>query len=163
MHDIIHNTQCNMIIIINTSVFIEYDIILYPPSLFSRYTEPAPESLSGRRESYMPSGGNIGNSLRIGEEEKELYLQKQLDKDLTTFAPPASMYSNYDNKKPSNIGPELVLSDSVSLPTDSSINPVTETTENINVSIPMAATAADSDTGSEDSTMNSDQQPLLDN
>ena len=118
-------------------------------------------SPSGGRESSIQAGGTSNSSLRIlGEEEKELYEHKQLDKDSTTLTPPVSMYSNYDNKKPSNIDPDP---DSISLPTDSSINPVPETTENINKSIPIAATAADSDTGSEDSTMNSDKQPLLDN
>ena len=121
-------------------------------------------SPSGGRESSIQAGGTSNSSLRIlGEEEKELYEHKQLDKDSTTLTPPVSMYSNYDNKKPSNIDPDPVLSDSISLLTDSSINPVPETTENINISIPMAAMAADSDTGSEDSTMNSGKQLLLDN
>ena len=112
----------------------------------------------------MPAGGNSSGSLRIfGEEKKELCEHKQFNKDLTTLVLSMSMYNNYDNKKPSSTDPKVVISDSTSLATVPSIDPVSKTIENINVSGPKTAAAADCVSDSEDSRINSDKQLLLDN
>ena len=100
----------------------------------------------------MQAGGTHSSS-RLGEEEKELYEQKL--NTLTSHYASTSMYSNYDGKKPSSIA------DPTSLANVSSIGPVSENMENVDISCPTAADSVSDDTGSEDSRINSDEQPLL--
>lgn len=100
----------------------------------------------------MPTGGNSNSDLgQFGEEEEKLQQEKQ-----------AQLKDDFvaDNEK----GPDVMLCGSTSLATDPGSDPVTPT---VYVSGPfIATTAADSvsdDTGSEDSRMNSDREPLLEN
>ena len=124
-----------------------------------------PESQSSGNASSMPTGGTSNSYLRmLGEEENELYNQKQLEKThLTT-----TLTLGFDNQKllSTCIGPEATLSASSSLATVSrNIDAVTKAT-NSYVSDPMTTASTDSvsdDTGSEDSRMNSDREPLLEN
>ena len=89
----------------------------------------------------MPVGGNGNNGLQqLGEEEEKLQQEKKLNEDYTVDI-------NTDNEKV--VGPAVTLCDSSSLATAPlSIDPVNKT-------------AADSDTGSEDSRINSDRESLL--
>ena len=105
-------------------------------------------SPSGDAANSMPAGGNSNSCLgQLGEEEEMLRREKKLNEDCTLP----------DNEKMA--GPGVTLHDSTSLATASlSFDP-----EAINTSDPTATTAADSDTGSEDSRMNSDREPLLEN
>ena len=111
---------------------------------------PCPVSPSGDAANSMQAGGNSNSSLgQLGEEEEMLRREKKLNEDCTMP----------DNEKMA--GPGVTLHDSTSLATASlSFDP-----EAINTSDPIciATTAADSDTGSEDSRMNSDREPLLEN
>ena len=109
---------------------------------------PCPVSPSGDAANSMQAGGNSNSSLgQLGEEEEMLRREKKLNEDCTMP----------DNEKMA--GPDVTLRDSTSLATASlSFDP-----EAINTNGPIATTAADSDTGSEDSRMNSDREPLLEN
>ena len=109
---------------------------------------PCPVSPSGDAANSMHAGGNSNSSLgQLGEEEEMLRREKKLNEDCTMP----------DNEKMAD--PGVTLRDSTSLATASlSFDP-----EAINTNGPIATTAADSDTGSEDSRMNSDMEPLLEN
>ena len=97
----------------------------------------------------MQAGGNSNNCLgQLGEEEEQLQQEKKLNEDYTTHT--------IDNEKV--VGPHVMLHESSSLATA----PLS-LDETIHMSNPSATTAADSDTGSEDSRMNSDKEPLLEN
>ena len=115
-------------------------------------------SQSGGNGSSMQTGGTSNRHLRVlGEEENELYNQKQNGEVHST----TTLTLDYDNKKFSSVGPEAILSGSSSLATVSSnIDMVTKA---VYVNGPIATAAADSDIGSEDSRINSDKEPLLEN
>jgi hypothetical protein len=93
----------------------------------------------------MQAGGNSNSNLgQLGEEEENLREKKD--------------YTMPDNEK--IVGPGVTLRDSTSL---AGTAPPSFDPDAINSSGPIATTAADSDTGSEDSRMNSDRAPLLEN
>ena len=86
----------------------------------------------------MPVGGNGNNGLQqFGEEEEKLQQEKKLNEDYTVDI-------NTDNEKV--VGPAVTLCDSSSLAT---------------APLSIDKTAADSDTGSGDSRINSDRESLL--
>ena len=122
------------------------------PYLACRY-QPIQVSLSGNRENCMQAGGDSNSSLgQLGEEEEKLQQEKKLNEDHT-------MPRDIDNEK--IMGPDVMLCDSTSLATASlSFDSVTKTTETINIATAAADSISD-DTGSEDSRMNSDREPLL--
>lgn len=125
---------------------------------------PSPVSPSGDAANSMQAEGNSNRCLRqLGEEEEKLQREKKVDvsEDYTIH--------NIDNRNLKVVGPAVTLHDSSSLATAAaplSLDPVTnlKSADTVcGVSGHTATNAADSDTGSEDSRMNSDREALLDN
>ena len=121
---------------------------------------PSPVSPSGDAANSMQAGGNSNSCLRqLGEEEEKLQ-QEKVD---------VSEDHNIDNGNLKIVGPAVTLHDSSSLATAAaplSLDRVTnlKSADTVyGVSGHTATNAADSDTGSEDSRMNSDREALLDN
>ena len=100
----------------------------------------------------MQAGGDNNSSLgQLGEEEEKLQQEKKFNEDYTMH--------NIDNEK--IMVPDVMLCDSTSLATaPSSFDSGTKTTETVNITTTAADNVSD-DTGSEDSRMNSDMEPLL--
>ena len=113
--------------------------------------EPIQVSPSGNRENCMQAGGDSNSSLgQLGEEEEKLQQEKKLNEDYTM---------HIDNEK--IVNPDVMLCESTSLATAPlSFDSGAKTTETVNRTTRAADSISD-DTGSEDSRMNSDREPLL--
>ena len=148
MHDVIHDTELALV----------YSYIFAWACSYQEQAVPSPVSPSGDIANSMQAGGNSNSCLtQLGEEEEKLKQEKKRNEDYTMHI--------VDNGKV--VGPAVTLHDSSSLATTAaslSLDPVTKSANTVyDVSGHTATNAADSDTGSEDSRMNSDREPLLDN
>ena len=115
-------------------------------------------SPSGNTVNSVQAEGNNNSSLgQLGEEEEKLQIEKNLDEGFTT-----ALIIHADDEKV--VDPDVMLCDSTSPATAPlSFDSVPKTTETINISGPIATTSANrvsDDTGSGDSRMNSDREPL---
>ena len=120
---------------------------------------PRPVSPSGNMTNSVQAEGNSNSSLgQLGEEEEKLQQEKNLDEGITT-----ALIIHADDKKV--VDPDVMLCGSISPATAPlSFDSVTKTTETIDISGPIATASANrvsDDTGSGDSRMNSDGEPLL--